>query len=264
MPVSHEFYLTEIERTVYNKMREGEESNAIPLLNILKIGINESLNVLVPNESDISFQLSVDLEVDYLHSGTNENNKYFIPIYLDEHLESKTANNYMTLLLTEMMERVDSLEKCLGLHLILEQNDIYLTKTVLAELKAYEPKSSLSFVRGGVQLMHVGAIVNAANASLLGGGGGIDGVIHRMAGPELLVECRQLNGCPTGEAKITKAYHIKYVDYIIHTVGPFYSGSLDDAQLLKSCYWKMLECSVSRNFYRCIPLSTSSCSAYCY
>jgi O-acetyl-ADP-ribose deacetylase (regulator of RNase III) len=124
------------------------------------------------------------------------------------------------------------------------------------------PDPRLKLLRGDLTKVAVDAIVNAANTSLLGGGG-VDGAIHRAAGPELLAECRTLGGCRPGEAKITRGYKLP-ARFVIHTVGPVWSGgNRGEAEALANCYRNSFRVAVE-NAVRAIAFPAISCGAYRY
>lgn len=250
-------YAKELERAVFNWYYGGDDAAPQSVFNAVANGLKNEMQVIVPIEfpeamlqsmgnpeqvkvGDV-FSVSEDIPIRFRHLAADEEGHYFIPLFTSrEEMNKGESSSSINQSLKTLLEAVDNWPDCVGFVVNPWDRKLFLKKDIIKMLLEYEPRSFISFVKGSVIDMHVDAIVNAANTSLLGGGG-VDGAIHTAAGPELLKECRTLHGCNTGEAKITGSYNITNTDHIIHTAGPVYSGKADDAELLAACYTNSLD-----------------------
>lgn len=234
----------------------GKGGNSKPVMNSLKLGLANNMQVFVPFE---------DTDINYLRLYTNNQNSedYFIPVFTSEEQQKKgKSNSFKMQPLSKVIEAAKCNEHCNGILINPWGKNLQLNSNILNILESYKPASTVNLISGSVIDMQVDAIVNAANSTLLGGGG-IDGAIHKAAGPTLLTECRRLNGCRTGEAKITGAHNIKTAKSIIHTVGPIYSGTEQDKVDLSNCYKNCLNLVLKKK-YNSIAFPGISTGVYGY
>lgn len=250
-------YAKELERAVFNWYYGGDDAAPQSVFNAVANGLKNEMQVIVPIEfpeamlqsmgnpeqvkvGDV-FSVSEDIPIRFRHLAADEEGHYFIPLFTSrEEMNKGESSSSINQSLKTLLEAMDNWLDCVGFVVNPRNRKLFLKKDIIKMLLEYKPRSFISIVKGSVIDMHVDAIVNAANTSLLGGGG-VDGAIHTAAGPELLKECRTLHGCNTGEAKITGSYNITNADRIIHTAGPVYSGKADDAELLAACYTNSLD-----------------------
>lgn len=254
-------YAIAVEKAIFNWYYGGENAALEPVFNAIHTGLSNEMQMLVPietpeamfeymgNPEEIkvgdTFSADEEIRIRFRHLVVNEDGEYFIPLFTsDEELNKDEPSSVINQSLKALIEAVDTWPDCLGYVINPWDKKLMFYKDLIKVVMEYKAKSHISFVKGSLVDMRVDVIVNAANKSLLGGGG-VDGAIHKAAGPDLLKECGTLNGCNTGEAKITGAYDIKYVDHIIHTVGPVYSGNEKDAALLSACYRNSLDLALS-------------------
>ncbi len=253
--MDHSRYRKELEKALYNRHVCGRTNDLIPVFNILRTGIDSGMKIFVPERGSGDEVSSSGLSADRLcRISGKKSGRSYIPVFTSE---DETGDFPDCVIKEYILEDVIDIcencgDRCSGIVIDPRGASFVLGRERLRKLKSYVPGSHVVFVRcSHVMDMHVGAMVNPANNSLMGGGK-IDSTILDAAGPDILEACKALKGCSTGHSKVTLAYDITHADYIIHTVGPVFCGVTEDEPMLRSSYRTCLDAAYA---YGCMSIA---------